>query len=361
MLHFNISGKLLAVGALAVLLGLNSCKSTTTATTPSSAYKETDLVADIAGLNAPIIDPTFKNGWGISVGSTGNFWLSSNHGGVTTIYDSTGATKLAAITIPSRNGTDAGSPTGVIFNSSTDFKGYLFIYSSEDGVISGWQVSSGFKSAAKLATDPSVDAVYKGIAMATNGASNNLYVADFKENKIVIYDKNFAPTTVSGNFTETGLPAIPSDFGPFGIQNVGGLLYVTYAKHKPAPDNGDDLSGLGNGYVSVFNPDGTFVKRFASNGTLNSPWGITTAPATFGDFKNAILISNFGDGTINGYDATSGNYIGQLKDASGNVIHIDGLWGLMFTTAIHTDPNALYFTAGPGGENHGVFGYLKLQ
>ena len=357
MIHHQISKKLLAVGAIAVLLGLGSCKSTTTAVTTSSAYKETVLVSDTVGFGAAHVDPTFKNGWGISVGSTGNFWLSSNHGGVTNIYSDSGATKLAPIKIPSRNGTDAGSPTGVVFNSTSDFNGYLFIYSSEDGIISGWKGSSG-ATAAKLATDASADAVYKGMAMASNGTSNNLYVTDFKEGKIVVYDKNFAPVAMT--FTETGTPAIPAGFSPFGIQNVGGMLYVTYAKNKPAPDNGDDLSGIGNGYVSVFKPDGTFVKRFASGGTLNSPWGITTAPATFGDYKGAILVSNFGDGTINGYDATSGNYIGQLKDASGNAIHIDGLWGIAFTVAPN-DPDALYFTAGPAGETHGLFGYLKLQ
>ena len=357
MIHHHISKQLLAVGALAILLGLNSCKSTTTAVTTNSAYKETDLVADIAGLNAAHIDSTFKNGWGIAVGPTGIFWLSSNHVGVTNIYDGTGKTILAPIAVPSRNGTDPGSPSGVIYNSTSDFGGGKFIYCTEDGIIAAWNGSMS-----KVATDASADAGYKGIAMATNAGSNNLYVADFHENKIVVYDNNFKPVTMT--FTEGGTPAISigtPGFGPFGIQNIGGLLYVTYAKHKPTPDDGDDASGVGNGYVSVFKPDGTFVKRFASTGTLNSPWGVVTAPATFGDFKNAILISNFGDGSINGYDATSGNYLGQLKDGTGNVIHIDGLWGLTFTSSTGNDPDALYFTAGPGGESHGVFGYLKLQ
>ena len=151
-------------------------------------------------------------------------------------------------------------------------------------------------------------------------------------------------------------------FGPFGIQNINGLLYVTYAMDKPSPDDGDDAGGAGNGFINVFKPDGTFVKRFASNGTLTSPWGIAVAPSTFGQFKNAILVSNFGDGTINGYDST-GTYLGQISsDAINTPMHIPGIWGILTTPAVsggnNDVPNAVYFTAGLSGENHGVFGYI---
>jgi uncharacterized protein (TIGR03118 family) len=362
MIHHRITKKLLAVGALAVILNLTSCKSSTSpTTTPSTAFAETVLVADTAGFGAAHIDTTFINGWGIAVGGTGVFWLSSNHGGVTSIYDGAGTTKIPPIAIPSRNGTDPGSPSGVVFNSTTDFNGEKFIYSTEDGTIAAW---SGTMT--KVATDASANAGYKGLAIANNGGSNYLYVADFHENKVVVYDKTFKPATLAGSFTDGGSPAIPigtPGFGPFGIQNIGGMLYVTYAKHKPSPDDGDDVGGASNGYINVFKPDGTFVKRFASNGTLTSPWGIAVAPSTFGQFKNAILVSNFGDGTISGFDST-GTYLGQVStDANNTPMHILGIWGILATgsTSLGNNDvaNALYFTAGPDGENHGVFGYIQ--
>ena len=358
MKYHHISRTLLAVGAFAVLLGLASCKSDTTSTptTTSSKYQMTTLVSDTAGYGAARIDKSLANAWGISVGPTGNFWLSSNHGGVTDIYDGTAATSpLAPITIPSRNGTDAGSPTGVVFNSNTaDFNGYLFIYCSEDGIISGWK---GGASAVKAATDPSADAVYKGMALGNDGGNNFLYVADFKQGKISVYNKNF---TLTGKpFID---PAIPAGYAPFNIANIGGMLYVAYAKQHTPPDN-DDQSGAGNGYINIFKTDGTLVKRFASNGVLNSPWGIAQAPAAFGDFSNAILVGNFGDGAINGFDST-GKSLGPMKDANGKAISIEGLWGLMSfgPTPLGTIvPNSLYFTSGPAGESHGIFGYIKLQ
>ncbi|MDP4219310.1 MAG: TIGR03118 family protein [Bacteroidota bacterium] len=361
----NIHKWLAAIGFLTLFV-LASCKSSTSpTTTPSTPFVETALVSDTLGYNAALIDTTFANGWGISVGPTGLFWLSSNHGGVTDIYDGNGVTKKAPVTIPSNNGTDPGAPTGVIYNGTADFGSYLFIYAGEDGIIAGWKAASG-SSAVKLATDASSGAVYKGIAMASTGGNNYLYVTDFGENKIVVYDKNFQP--VSMTFTEGGSPAIPigtPGFGPFGIQNIGGLLYVTYAKHKPAPDDGDDAGGAGNGYVSVFKPDGTFVKRFASQGTLSSPWGIAVAPSTFGQFKNAILVANFGDGTISGFDST-GASLGQIStDANNTPMHIPGIWGLLSTGSTSLGngdvPNALYFTAGPHEEDHGIFGYVLPQ
>ena len=346
-----------------IALGFAACKSSTSpTTTPSTPFSETVLVADTAGYGAMRIDSTYINGWGISVGGTGVFWLSSNHGGVTDIYDGLGAQKLPPIAIPSRNGTDPGAPSGVVFNGTgtSDFNNAKFIYSTEDGVIAIW---NGGTTAQLAVMDASADAGYKGIALANNGGNNYLYVTNYHENKIVVYDKTFKPVAMS--FNETGSPAIPigtPGFGPFGIQNIGGLLYVTYALHKPVPDDGDDAGGAGNGYISVFKPDGTFVRRFASNGTLSSPWGIAVAPSTFGGLKNAILAANFGDGTISGFDST-GTFLGQVStDANNTPLHVPGIWGILATgpTSLGNNdvPNALYFTAGPSEESHGLFGYI---
>ena len=360
MIHYHTSKKLLAVGAIAVLLGLVSCSSTTTpATTTStdtSKYLVTNLVSDIAGSNpSQPLDPKLINAWGIAVGSTGNFWISSNNGGVTNVYDANGATKLAPVTIPGRDSIAGGVPTGVVFNSSADFNGYLFIYCTEDGILAGWKGSSG-TSAAKLVSDASASAVYKGMALVNDGTSNWLYVADFHAAKVTVYDKNFVATA------KTLVDPNPvAGYAPFNIAVIGSQIYVAYAKQK-APDNHDDLSGAGNGYINVFNLDGTGGKRFASNGVLNSPWGMTQAPATFGQFSNSILIGNFGDGTINAFDA-AGNSLGALNDANGNAISITGLWGIFYSSVTQAKdvPNALYFTSGPGGEQHGLFGYIKVK
>jgi uncharacterized protein (TIGR03118 family) len=160
-----------------------------------------------------------------------------------------------------------------------------------------------------------------------------------------------------GSFTG---PNLPSDFAPFGIRDINGKLYVTYAKQKPGTH--DDDSGPGNGFVDVFDENGNFSQRLASNGTLNSPWGLAIAPADFGPFSNALLVGNFGDGRINAFDPTSGNFLGQLKDSNDNLIEIDGLWALTFGNGDNTgNTNELFFTAGPNDEANGLFGKLTVS
>ena len=246
------------------------------------------------------------------------------------------------------------SPSGIVFNTTTDF-GIVdngpssMIFATEDGFITAWSMSTG--NATMIVVDrSSANAVYKGIAMAVDNNANYIYATDFHNARIDVFDKNFA--LVTKNFSD---PNIPSGFAPFNIQNINGMLYVTYAMQK-GPDNMDDQSGAGNGYVDVFMPSGTLVKRFASQGTLNSPWGIAAAPTSFGQGTGAILIGNFGDGHINVFDA-SGNYRGQLMNGA-NVITISGLWDITFNNILG-DPSQLYFTSGPDNESHGLVGYLK--
>src|SRR5581483_4525265 len=227
------------------------------------------------------------------------------------------------------------------------------LYSSEDGIVSAWASGATATQVARSASDK---AVYKSLAIAPLGGTSYLYVTD-------IYDTGFhhqqgAPFQ-GASFVDRGSPAIPADFGPFGIANINGLLYVTYAKHKVG--NHDDSAGVGNGYIDVFNPDGSFVKRFASNGSLNSPWGVTMSGGGFGEFSNDILVNNFGDGTVSVF-GLDGTFLGQLKDPNGTTVTIDGLWSVKFpdpaiTTAL--DPNTLYWAAGPQDEGHGMFGYIK--
>jgi len=335
-------------------------KSDTTTTQPAdTSYLQVNLVADTAGLSAARVDINLKNAWGVSIGPSGEFWIACNHKGLATIYDRNGTTLLAPVAIPSQGTHFGGSPSGIVYNNTADFVIHAnnetskFIFVQEDGSISAW--SSG-DSTDRIADWSATGAVYKGVTIANNGSANFLYAANFRGRKIDIFDHLFK-ININYPFTDT---TIPAGFGPFNIQNISGKLFVTYAKLKP-PDNMDDESGPGNGYVDIFTPDGSFVKRFASQGTLNSPWGIAQAPAGFSQGQNAILIGNFGDGRINVYD-TSGTYKGQLQD-QGVPISINGLWAIVFpqNNIPSGDQNQLFFTAGPQEENHGLFGYLKLR
>jgi uncharacterized protein (TIGR03118 family) len=267
---------------------------------------------------------------------------------------------IAPVPIPTVGAATGGSPTGVVFNSTADFTipretaPTKFIFVNEDGTIAAWALDA--PSAKKVADLSTGNRVYKGCAIAADGAANYLYAANFKGGTIDVFDKAF--NLVTGRaFTD---PSIPAGFGPFNIANIGGKLYVTYAKLQ-GPDNEDDQAGAGNGYVDIFTPDGKLVKNFASQGALNSPWGIAQVPDGFGIERHSILIGNFGDGWINVYDST-GVYKGAVQK-DGQPIVIAGLWALDFPVNEYpqADPAKLYFTAGPGGEQHALFGYLKKQ
>ena len=330
-------------------------------TPPADNFDFKYFVADATGFGSTPIDPTLKNPWGIAVNpAQGAVWIASNHGGVSDVYDGTGKTLIAPVPIPTTGAATGGSPTGIVFNSTADFAvpgataATKFIFVSEDGTVSAWPL--GATGATKVVDRSSANAVYKGCAIAAETGANYLYAANFKGGTIDVFDKAF--NLVAGfDFKD---PNIPAGFGPFNISNIGGKLYVTYAKLK-GPDNEDDEAGLGNGYVDIFTPDGKLVKNFASKGALNSPWGIAQVPDGFGIERHSILIGNFGDGWINIYDST-GVYKGAMHNG-GQALAIDGLWALDFPVNEfpQADPTQLYFTAGPAGEQHGLFGYLKKQ
>ena len=356
MLHFLIASKSifgLIIIAMFILASPGCKKDTTTVT---ATYNEVNLVADTAGFNAVRIDATLGNPWGIAIRPTGAFWISANHTGSAVIYDNNGNQVTTPINIPLGANPNGASPDGVIYNSTSDFTipgngSSLFISSTEDGIITAWsEITSA--STVTVADRSAEGVVYKGIAMATDGGENFLYATDFHNGKIDVFDKNFAFVSTKP-FND---PGIPAGFAPFGIQNIGNQLYVTYAKQL-APDNHDDERGLGNGYIDIYTPAGTLVKRFASQGKLNSPWGIAKASTAFGQVANAILIGNFGDGYINVFDA-NGTYQGQLMN-NGVAISIDGLWAITFDDAFPEISDQLFFTAGPNQEAHGLFGYVK--
>jgi uncharacterized protein (TIGR03118 family) len=342
-------------------------------TAHATPYLQTNIATDNSavltglGYDVPgniLIDPNLINPWGITVRGTSPFWVSDNGAGVSTLYNGTAVANPLVVAIPPTTlplpSVLLSTPTGTVGNSTTDFNGASFIFATEGGTIA---TRTGAATAAVIVVDNSASgAVYKGLALANNGTANFLYAANFASGKIDVFDANFAPVTLAGNFTGNAPPSAPVGFvyAPFNVQTLNGNLYVTYAlKDLSAP--GDDVAGAGNGYVEEFTPNGIFIRRIATQGVLNSPWGLDIAPAGFGQFANDLLIGNFGDGTINVYDPNNTNaFLGTLTDGN-SAIRIDGLWGLINgdNNGAGRFTNQVYFTAGINNEQDGLFGTLN--
>jgi uncharacterized protein (TIGR03118 family) len=332
------------------------------AQTRGNAYSVHNLVSD-GFVPADHTDPDLVNPWGIVFAPNAPVWVSDNRTGLSTLYDGLGVKQALVVTIPTAaGGTSPGSPTGIVAGNGTGFvvaAGALsgasrFIFATLDGTISGWAPNVN-PTVAILGVDRSdAGAIYTGLAVAANGTGNFLYAADFHNNRIDVFDSSFHLVTLSGSFSD---PRIPDGFAPFGIQNILGNLYVTYAKQDKAAQR--DVAGPGLGFVDVFDANGQLIGRFATRGRLNAPWGVALAPADFGRFSNTLLIGNFGDGQINAFDLQSGAPRGPLRTSDGSPISIDRLWGIAFGNGSGNQPiNTLFFAAGPGDEEHGLYGRI---
>jgi uncharacterized protein (TIGR03118 family) len=323
---------------------------------------ETDLVGDAAG--PAHTDANLLNAWGVAFVPGGDAWVANNHSSTSTAYDGTGAALSLVVTIPGpASSGDPGAPTGVIYNATQDFtetNGVItapatLIFAGEDGVISAWKSTVDGTAARRMADQSPSGAIYKGLAIANNGSANLLFATDFHNGKVDVFDKTFAPTTVPGGFADK---TIPKGYAPFGIQNVGGVLYVTYAQQDANKE--DDVPGKSRGFVNCFDANGFRLRRFAQRAHLNAPWGIAQAPADFGDFGKTLLVGNFGDGTITAYDIESAHFVGQLRKTDGHPRSIDGLWGIAFGNDANSQPHqTLFFAAGPAGEAHGLYGRIE--
>jgi uncharacterized protein (TIGR03118 family) len=341
------------------LLFLSMLAAADIASAQTNSYTQTNLSSDTAG-TAAFTSPNLINPWGIAFLPGNPFWIADNNSGKATLYDKTG-NLLGSFTIPPPHGSSAAAtPTGIVANTQGGFNvagiSSAFIFDTEDGSISGWYPTI---PTAILAVDNSTHgAVYKGLAMVSNGGTNTLLAANFNSGAVEAYDTNFNPVTLAGSFTD---PMLPTGFAPFGIHVIGpNQVLVTYAQQDTAKH--DPVHAAGAGYVSLFDTQGNFVRRVASQGNLNAPWGATIAPSTFGMFQGALLIGNFGDGTINAFDFNSGNLLGQLQDSHGNVITNASLWELLFDPSGQTgNPNTLYFTAGLNNEQHGLFAAITAN
>ena len=313
-----------------------------------AGYSQTNLVSNTAGVGTTT-DPQLLNPWGISILPGQDFWIANNNSGTSTLYDAQGSKNALVVTIPGAtknpNGNcSPGCPTGTVANGNGSyFAGGSFIFDTEDGIIANW---TGASSAVVAFDNSASGAVYKGLALLN---STFLLAANFNSGKVDVFDQDFHLTSLSGSFTD---PKLPAGFAPHGIHVIGNQIYVAYAM-QDAPKH-DAQPGAGLGQVDIFDMNGNFVSTFVAAGAqLNAPWGVVETPATFGAFPNAILIGNFGDGTINGFD-TTGKFLGQLTDTSNKTIVNPGLWDMVFGGGGPSgDPGTLYLTA--GGSNQPNF------
>lgn len=350
----------IALGLIGTIaLGSNAIGQTAT------GYTVTNLVSDQPGV-AVAIDPNLVNAWGLAAGPTTFWWSANNATNTSTLYDPDGAAQALVVKVK-------GAPTGVVFNGGSGFAvtdgttsaTALFLFATESGTIRGWNPTVGTTTPPSTRTFKVVDrssrhVIYKGLAIASTARGDFLYATDFHHGRVDVFDDAFHRVKTPGAFSD---PDIPSRFAPFGIQNIGGDILVTYAKQDAEAE--DDVAGRHLGFVDMFDDSGTLLERVATRGSLNAPWGLALAPASFGPFGGDLLVGNFGNGRIHAFDlsATGGPVLdGTLQQTSGGAIAIDGLWGLGFGNDGNAGPSGtLYFTAGPEDETHGLFGRIEAE
>jgi uncharacterized protein (TIGR03118 family) len=348
-------------------------------------YVQTNLISDIPGL-AAVTDPTLLNPWGIAFFPDASpFWINENNAGFSALYfaDAVPFPLPRVIIPPPPPSTNLGTPTGIVANffvgtgafeipdtNDTNFGPSLFIFDTEDGTIEAWNINPPVPPGipdpliAVIVVDNSAGggptgAVYKGLALGANIANGPLlYATNFRSGNVDVFDTNFHQVTLSGSFTD---PKLQHGYAPFGIQNINGQIWVTYAMQDKAKH--DPVNKPAHGFVDVFDTDGNLIHRFAQHGHLDSPWGLAMAPATFGRFANDILIGNFGDGVIDAFNPKTGHWLGQVSGPNGRPLVNDGLWSLTFGGALNSNgsessPDTLFFSAGLNNEQDGLFGSI---
>jgi uncharacterized protein (TIGR03118 family) len=352
------------IGAGALGVGLSAATGA-----PPKVYQQHNLVSD-GFLPADVIDPNLVNPWGIAPNPTGVWWVANNATASSTLYDAQGDANPLIVSIPGADGTaDGGRPTGIVFSGGIDFVitdgvssgPARFIFASEDGTISAWapNVPSPPPSMqAQLVIDNSAEgANYKGLALASTLSGNQLYAADFHNARIDVFNSSFQQIVTAG-FVDSQIPA---RFAPFNVAAINGNIFVAYAMQDATGQ--DEVAGSGLGFISVFDTNGNLRQRLIRKGHLNAPWAMVVAPTNFGEFSGALLVGNSGDGRINAYYINNGKFLGALSRAPNQPIKIAGLRGLSFGaggTSDTGDTNVLFFAAGPGDEQHGVFGTISV-
>jgi uncharacterized protein (TIGR03118 family) len=295
-------------------------------------------------------DPLLQNAWGLAYGPTGPFWVSDEASGWSTLYDGAGTPQSLQVVIPAASGSGPGSPTGIVFNGSSEFAidswPSIFMFATLDGTIQGWSPSNDGGSQTLIAvTTPG--ASYTGLAITNYASGNSIFAADANNNKVDIYDGSF---NLVSSFTDSQVPA---GFAPFGIQDINGNVFVSYAATNGGP----------GGYIDIFSESGTLIRRFAHGEPLNQPWGFAVAPAQFGPLSGALLITNnVTYGNINAFDLKTGKFVSRMLGTDHKPLYLDGIWGIEFGggTTANGATTSLYYTAGPNDAN-GFFGVINFQ
>jgi uncharacterized protein (TIGR03118 family) len=351
--------RLAVSAALAVMALVNVAGTTASGAVAHHGFRQINLVSDIPG-EAQITDPNLVNPWGLAAGPTTPLWVADNGAGVATLYagavDGSPVSQVPlVVTVP------GGAPTGQVYNPTNGFKLRVgdtrapakFIFDSEAGTITAWTLTDPVQTSARTKlTVPG--AVFKGLALSFFGDHPALYATDFVHNQVVVVDSQFHRIATPGLFHDDMLPA---RYAPFGIQAIGNMIVVTYAKQQAGST--DEAHGPGLGFVDAYSRNGALLSRLVSHGRLNAPWGLVRAPAGFGRFGGALLVGNFGDGRINAYDSSTGQWLGLLHRRDGRPLSIPGLWGLRFGNGVTGGPGDLLFSAGIVDEAHGLLGEIR--
>ncbi|MGD0214323.1 MAG: TIGR03118 family protein [Terriglobales bacterium] len=310
-------------------------------------YKATTLVKSTGKKG----DPDLINPWGLAYAPSEPFWVSDENWGVSTLYTGTGVKQSLVVTVPPASGNGFGEPTGIVYNAGSGFsvEGWpsVFIFATLDGTISGWAPQSNATEAIIAVNNSKANAIYTGLAISSS--NNMIYAANWWSNKVEVYNSSFQ---LINSFTDTKLP---SGFVPFGIQDINGQVYVAYANSN---------SSKKGGYIDIFTEDGTFVQTLISGAPLDQPWGFAVAPSNFGKLSNTLLISNnTNTGTINGFNPTTGAFVGTVETSAGAPIKINQLWGIEFGggSSNNGNTNQLFYTAGPKNNNAGIFGVINVN
>jgi uncharacterized protein (TIGR03118 family) len=336
-------------------------------------FTKVKLISNLTTQHASLTDPNLKNAWGITAGPNTPLWVSDNNSGKATVYSGgiNGSKVMLQLTVP----VPGGNPTGQVFNS---FKGFpvggaggspaIFIADSDSigstqspGQIEAWDGGATFvvedsPTGGPGGTTPK-GAVFKGLAIASTTAGPELFATDVANGRVDIFNSKFAPVSAPGEFTD---PHLPAGYAPFGIQALGGKIYVSYGKQNAQKT--DVVPGAGLGVVDVYSVNGTLLHHLVSNGPaspLNEPWGLAIAPAGFGPFAGDLLVGNLGNGWINAFNTLTGKFQGVLDNSRGYPITINGLWGLRVGNSLFGGPSSLVFSAGPSNYNNGSVGVIK--
>lgn len=373
-LSILLAGPLFVTVVGAALVSCGGDDDTNTPTNPApppalSTFSATAVVADSAAAAAAHVDPNLVNGWGIAFNPTGFVWVANQGTSTSTLYDGRGNPQTLVVSVPAGAGGSAG-PAGIVYNGTQDFRVSAgatsgvaaFIFAGTGGTLSGWSPAvdrtHAITTVDTAAASTTAAAAYTGLTLASYNGINYLYAADFRNGRIDVYDPTWKKVTLpGGGFSDRGLP---TGYAPYGIQAVGSRIYVSYAQRATGGPGVNRGTGLG--IVDVFEPGGALVRRLATGGVLNAPWGIAMAPSTFGGADGKLLVGNFGDGRINVFDPDSGAVTGVLAKADKTPIVIDGLWGIAFGNGLNEQPlDTLFYAAGPANETHGAYGRIDLQ